>query len=280
MRSDRDHHTRASPWGRTDRTAGDRSRGRARRRGATLGLVAVVATVACADVLGPDDPVPLAELELPDSVVAAYAVDAAHLAVRHVEAARDSEVVPVELPTALADTLHEALLRVYAFDHPARDEVVEVYRVHAIGRPSLHEVIVGIDTTVAWTRSWLAGERLTGNAVVDSLLETYAIDVELPYDWAVPDWVVLRAAEPLNAPALARRFGELPAVRYAGTNDQVGDGPDIRAVARDDGWRLDYSIGWGDCPAGCIYDHTWSFAVDAAGRVDYLGEDGAPPPEP
>jgi hypothetical protein len=33
-------------------------------------------------------------------------------------------------------------------------------------------------------------------------------------------------------------------------------------------------VGWGDCPSGCIDEHTWTFAVTPAGDVGLIGEDG------
>jgi hypothetical protein len=35
-------------------------------------------------------------------------------------------------------------------------------------------------------------------------------------------------------------------------------------------------IGWGDCPAGCINRHTWSFGVTPAGAMVLKGETGPP----
>jgi Carboxypeptidase regulatory-like domain len=35
-------------------------------------------------------------------------------------------------------------------------------------------------------------------------------------------------------------------------------------------------IGWGDCPAGCINRHTWSFVVTPDGAVTLKGETGPP----
>ena len=40
------------------------------------------------------------------------------------------------------------------------------------------------------------------------------------------------------------------------------------------------SVGWGDCPAGCIDTHAWTFAVTPDGAVRLLSETGAAvPPE-
>jgi hypothetical protein len=37
-------------------------------------------------------------------------------------------------------------------------------------------------------------------------------------------------------------------------------------------------IGWGDCPAGCIDEHTWTYAVGPDGSVRLQSERGAPVP--
>ncbi len=41
-----------------------------------------------------------------------------------------------------------------------------------------------------------------------------------------------------------------------------------------DGWAVTVEIGWGDCPAGCIDKHQWTFTVDKAGAVTRTGETG------
>jgi len=41
-----------------------------------------------------------------------------------------------------------------------------------------------------------------------------------------------------------------------------------------DGWAVTVEIGWGDCPAGCIEKHRWTFTVDKAGTVAKTGETG------
>jgi len=44
------------------------------------------------------------------------------------------------------------------------------------------------------------------------------------------------------------------------------------------GYRIELTIGWGDCPAGCIERHVWTFDVDAAGGVNLVSETGDPVP--
>jgi hypothetical protein len=40
------------------------------------------------------------------------------------------------------------------------------------------------------------------------------------------------------------------------------------------GFRIQLTIGWGDCPAGCINRHTWTYDVSAHGDVTFVEEAG------
>jgi hypothetical protein len=44
------------------------------------------------------------------------------------------------------------------------------------------------------------------------------------------------------------------------------------------GYSIAITIGSGDCPAGCISQHTWTFVVTADGSVTKVGESGDPLP--
>jgi hypothetical protein len=46
----------------------------------------------------------------------------------------------------------------------------------------------------------------------------------------------------------------------------------------DGGYSIAITVGSGDCPAGCISKHTWTFAVAADGSVTKTGESGDPLP--
>ncbi len=43
-------------------------------------------------------------------------------------------------------------------------------------------------------------------------------------------------------------------------------------------WTIIYRIGWGDCQAGCIDQHVWTYQVDPDGTVTLLSESGSPLP--
>jgi len=45
-----------------------------------------------------------------------------------------------------------------------------------------------------------------------------------------------------------------------------------------DGYTLTFEVGWGDCPAGCINHHSWTFSVSKDGAVTTTAEQGPPVP--
>ena len=44
------------------------------------------------------------------------------------------------------------------------------------------------------------------------------------------------------------------------------------------GYRIELTIGWGDCPSGCIERHVWTYDVDATGGLKLVSESGDPVP--
>jgi hypothetical protein len=80
--------------------------------------------------------------------------------------------------------------------------------------------------------------------------------------------------------ALARVQAEHP--EFAGLGpldpDLIGACCWSEAKAVDGGYQVTFTVGWGDCPAGCIDKHVWTFAVAPDGRVGLIGEEGPPVP--
>ena len=44
------------------------------------------------------------------------------------------------------------------------------------------------------------------------------------------------------------------------------------------GYSIELTIGWGDCPAGCINKHVWTYEVSPDGQVKLVSETGEPVP--
>jgi hypothetical protein len=256
-----------------------------RTRDGVVAVVLALGVVAgCADPLGPGDAFPLlvdaAEVELTDQQRLVYQEDAVRLAIRRLEETGSSAVLEVDPPAKLVASLFNALVHVHGATHPVRDTVIDVYRIRTFPEPATREIMVRVDPSRPWTDAWKELNARTGNSLVDALVGQYELSVRAYYRWSIGDVAVLRSARPLNATALATRFEPIPGVIWAERNGAGGDGNDIRARPHGDGWRLDYSVGFGDCPAGCIHRHAWSFGVSAAGDVTFLGRSGPPPPVP
>lgn len=66
--------------------------------------------------------------------------------------------------------------------------------------------------------------------------------------------------------------------RFAGIGplreDLVGQAAWYDVSESADGWQVVIRIGWGDCPAGCINQHRWTYAVGRDGTVTLTREEG------
>ncbi|MDH4334027.1 MAG: carboxypeptidase-like regulatory domain-containing protein [Chloroflexota bacterium] len=54
----------------------------------------------------------------------------------------------------------------------------------------------------------------------------------------------------------------------------IGQASWYEVVEAGTGWEVTVRIGWGDCPAGCISEHRWTYAVSVEGSVTLLREEG------
>lgn len=60
--------------------------------------------------------------------------------------------------------------------------------------------------------------------------------------------------------------------------DLIGGCCFYEATTTTDGFQVNVELGWGDCPAGCINRHRWSYAVARDGTTTLLSETGDPVP--
>jgi hypothetical protein len=70
--------------------------------------------------------------------------------------------------------------------------------------------------------------------------------------------------------------------RFAGIGpknpDVIGGCCFYEATPSADGYQVTVELGWGDCPAGCINRHRWSYVVGTDGTTTLLSETGDPVP--
>jgi hypothetical protein len=61
--------------------------------------------------------------------------------------------------------------------------------------------------------------------------------------------------------------------------DSVGASSWYTVTPTDDGFEVQVYVGWGDCMAGCISHHAWTYAVAGDGTVALVKEEGEPVPD-
>ena len=252
-----------------------------------VALIALIvpAIGACSEsYTGPGDPafpsIPTAsEASVPEDVRALYAEDAAQLTLRYVEGLHAPADRDPELPAGIVAGFYHALLHVYNERHQARDSVADMFRIHAFPASSTHELLVEVDTRTNWTAPWLVGEPLTGDARIDALVTTYDLTITKVFSPApIHTYVILFSERPLDMRALGERFRAIHGVEEADANQFAGAGNDISGTIEPGVLRLAYSIGFGDCAAGCIGRHFWFFEVHEDGAARYRGTNGDPIP--
>lgn len=81
---------------------------------------------------------------------------------------------------------------------------------------------------------------------------------------------LLEFSKYVNLEAAARAYLEIPGVRFAHPDAQLGDGPDIEVVRVQETWYVIVRKAWGDCPSGCLHEELFFFTVenDGARRVE------------
>jgi hypothetical protein len=90
------------------------------------------------------------------------------------------------------------------------------------------------------------------------------------------------AAAPGGSPPIdageAVRLALAQQARFAGTGPHdeslIGQAAWYEVADVEDGWQVVIRIGWGDCPAGCINEHRWTYAVTPDGGVELVKEEG------
>ncbi|MEO8638678.1 MAG: carboxypeptidase-like regulatory domain-containing protein [Chloroflexota bacterium] len=90
------------------------------------------------------------------------------------------------------------------------------------------------------------------------------------------------SAVPGGSPPLdsadAARLALAQQARFAGIGpydaDLIGQAAWYKVTDAEDGWAVLIRIGWGDCEAGCINEHRWTYTVARDGGVVMTKEEG------
>ena len=217
-------------------------------------------------ITSPDD------TSIPDSIKKLIWIDAATLALRDLIKDPEAKYNLVEIPNDLIELYYRGLVHIYnARKYSPFDKISNI---HVFPEPTVSDIVILFDTTYVWTLAWKRGERLTGNSEIDSLMENYNLQLHSCHF----DIAALYSPDPVNTYALSKLFVGVDGIRISEPNGYMGDGNNIQAEILKSHLSYTFSVGWGDCPSGCISRHFWEVNVEYNGTVKMIKEYGDPLP--
>lgn len=152
---------------------------------------------------------------------------------------------------------------VYESNSLERDTVFNYYQIHGYYCYAFNSTFLRVDTQRPEIQKLANGEFITGEPSLDEILSTYQFDsVKLSYSYPSFPWLTVFTKQEYNMLPISKEFQALESVEIAEFNHGcVGGGNSISLTRSDDRAFLTFSIGSGDCPAGCIYHKYWEFIV-------------------
>jgi hypothetical protein len=214
---------------------------------------------------------------LSDSLKQSYKTDAARLALREIHNDSLLRLSLIEIPDSEIENYYNGIIHIHNQNNiPARDSVFDIYNLHTFLNPEMKSFIVAVDSNANWTQAWRIGNPMTGISQIDLLMTKYDIQVTGYYYWPYYHAAVLQTNEHVNLLALCSLFSNIQGIYFSEPNGWGGDGNDVDAIKNDELINFKFSLGWGDCPSGCISHHYWDFNVYFNGTVEYLGSYGNP----
>src|SRR5579864_3834177 len=218
--------------------------------------------------------------DAPDSVKRMYREDAAWLTYRY-EIGNDSHYADsVTILQNVQNIFLEGLLAVRnAVSLPAVDTLTHFSFVRDFEKPHpfrsfhpyfLRQIELFIDTTIPWEKNLAHAKIPTGNGSFDSLIEIFGITFDSVYKYYSDFWVGVTHI-PYNVLVLDSLINRIATPQLlADQYGFVGDGDRIEGrIEGKDTMILTYSVGWGDCPNGCISRRYWRFTVYPDCSVQY-----------
>ncbi len=153
---------------------------------------------------------------------------------------------------------------VYQSESPQRDTVFEVFNIHTRYCYSFNSIMLKVETGQPAIKNLAKGRIPTGNAELDNILTAFQFDsVKTSYSYPDFPWLTIYSSGEYNMIPVVKEFNELPSIVLADAIiGCVGDGHNISLQRGEVSDKITFSIGWGDCPAGCIYHKYWEFIVE------------------
>lgn len=205
-----------------------------------------------------------------------YIDDAKRLALTHILNNNYPDTASVNIPQGYVDTLLNALMAVYNAPLPASYDVTSLYGIHTFPYPEMNRIVVNANGNLSWMQALHDTIIPTGEPSIDSLISTYGLNWYNYYSYSWGHLIYFTSDSALNLYALANNFESITGVNYSEPIGMAGDGNRITATVEDNHVHLIYSVGWDDCPSGCICRHYWEFKAYYDCSVEFISDYGCP----
>lgn len=231
----------------------------------------------------------------PDSLVKKYRKTADKLSIANCVKISDTYKDSITINPLIRSNYLKALLAVYnATALPARDTIVFFnvtldYKFWPYA--ALNTILIDADSTKAWVANLRQNIVPCGYAAIDNLFTRYYLKVTgssiifPPQGWNPFNCRInIKTDTNCFTNRLCDKFNAMyvqgGGVGNASPQSTFSDSYNITDSVNVNFTELTYSIGWGDCMAGCIYRRYWKFRVYNGCSVEYMGSSGAAiPPE-
>lgn len=159
-----------------------------------------------------------------------------------------------------ASLLLNAIQSTYDLNSHNSDSIFNTYNIHVFPMLSMRNISLEVNPESDEIINLIAGEP-TGNPVLDDLLSTYSFN-EVTTSFFYPDftWITISSEESWNLIPICEELEKFDFIHIAEQGGgAVGGGNDLNIEINGNDILLDFSIGWGDCPSGCIYEKHWIY---------------------
>jgi hypothetical protein len=153
---------------------------------------------------------------------------------------------------------------IYDIKSPITNTVFNYYKIHARICISFNSIYLKVKTDQSEIRNLSNGVIPTGNQQLDILLLTYDFDsIKTSYSYPNFPWLTIYSNNEYNLIPIVEKFNKIPSIIMTDMEKGLcfGDGNTISMARYKDYAQVVFSIGDGDCPAGCIYHKYWEFHV-------------------
>lgn len=208
-----------------------------------------------------------------------YRKDASRLALRLLSKEQLITHQDVVIPEILVQAVYNALIAVRVSDNPCMDSIGRLLNIRTFPIPNVNQITLIFDHDAEWAKPLKMRADTTGSPTINGLMRQYRLTISrLAHLDDERSGLVLIAKDPLNIPALSRKFFMEEAIGCVEEMQTFGDGDDIDIALDEQGWLITYSCRFGQCLNKCNKHHDWAFRVDRSGNVKFLGSTGDPIP--